>query len=132
MRKKLVSYTHSNNARACIHECPKCGTQCSTLSLLEPGMDKRFARLQPPSPQPSVWYEYRFDPRYQRRNQWRLKCRGRVWSRCEYCHSIFLHINGKNGDHCNEKCPHWHEDQALIDAALLDDTFLDELVNDLL
>lgn len=36
---------------------------------------------------------------YRQGGQWRLKCRGKVWTRCDYCSALFMHHSGKSGRH---------------------------------
>ena len=110
MGADLVGYTHKNKVQAVIYGCQVCGKQCSTLRRFDQEKDKRFKCLEPPADQPSVWYEHWFDQsRSKRESQWQLNCRGRIWSRCQYCRAIFLQANGKNGDHSNQRCPVWRE-----------------------
>ena len=128
MTMDLVGYTHRTKAIACIHRCERCGKQCSNLARFEKEKDKRFKYLEPVPEQPSVWYEHSFDHKSScRGNEWRLDCRGRIWSRCEYCRAIFLQANGKTGNHSKEKCPAWREHCD----TLSDDAFIEEICDGL-
>ena len=102
----LVGYTHTEKILDYIYQCTHCGKQCSDLRRFEKERDKRFKDLEPTPKQPSVWYQHRY--KHSKRNfEWRLNCRGRVWSGCEYCRAIFLQAAGKRGDHNKERCSKW-------------------------
>ena len=108
MTAHLVGYTHSTQILDCIYHCNHCGKQCSDLRHFTKERDNRFKDLEPAPKQPSVWYQHPYK-HSKRKFEWRLNCRGRVWSRCEYCRAIFLQATGKRGEHSKERCSQWRQ-----------------------
>ena len=109
MAAHLVGYTHRAKILEYIYQCNECKRQWSDLRHFTKERDKRFKDLEPAPKQLSVWYQHPYKQHSKRIFEWRLKCRGRVWSRCEHCRAIFLQATGKRGDHSKESCSKWRQ-----------------------
>ena len=99
-----VSYTHErNNGDSFYFNYRCCMAEFSDLRSLSGHRNKIFSRLLPPPAQLVRWVH--------NGRKWKLICRGRQWTRCEYCRSLYMFGRGSKGYHTKEKCPLWQEDQ---------------------
>ena len=101
MHAEKANYMH-RTSKGCfyyIYRC--CGAEFSTLRCLTSDKWKTFRKLEPPS-RPAKWF--------QKDGQWRLKCRGKTWTRCDHCRALFLYFTGRHAHHTKEKCPHWQSE----------------------
>lgn len=92
--KKKRQYSHTNQKGAFYYIFQCCNKEFSHLGSL-PKL-KKFNKLLPP------WdlAEWSFH-----NNKWRLYCRGREWTRCQYCEALFFSYTGKNQYHTKSECP---------------------------
>lgn len=109
MRAKRIPYTHGNSGKSFCYIFDCCGAEYSSLRSLSSDKCLRFERLEPVPRQPARWYK--------QGGQWRLKCRGKVWTRCDHCNALFMHHSGKSGRHTRDKCPKYQEEQKKKNAS---------------
>ena len=99
-----VSYTHErNNGDSFYYNYRCCMTEYSDLRSLSGHRNRIFSRLLPPPLQLVRWVH--------NGRKWKLICRGRQWTRCEYCRALYMFGRGAKGYHTKEKCPLWQEKQ---------------------
>lgn len=107
---RRLPYTHErNNGDSFYYNYRCCYGEYSNLRYLSGQKNRIFSRLLPP-PQTLVRWIHNG-------RKWRLSCRGRQWTRCEYCRALYMFGRGTKGYHTKAKCPLWQQQQQQRERA---------------